>query len=268
MNQREGYLVFFMPGSCGRLFGSIIYKLINNISTTFPITEYNSAHHFKDATTIHFAMRSQADVGRFATGSSIVGDKLVVVSHLYPEEGIEELCKITDKGIVLVNVKKKYVPETLLNAAIKNILPPLQQSIDNKILPKQDDELMKMYKEQYHRLSSNTLDTTILTDPNKMYEFLKFFSGEAYTEKTSLYFSPFVDSTVQENEQVFRIEYDEMFDKNSTGQYTTLVRLADWLCVEYDSDVHKIYHDYEIGQVKLFEKYCPWFLTGEEDEPR
>jgi hypothetical protein len=99
-----------------------------------------------------------------------------------------------------------------------------------------------------------------------MYEFLKFFSGEAYTEKISLHYSPFIDSTVQENEQVFRIEFDEMFDKNSTGQYTTLLRLVDWLCVEYDSDVHKIYADYEVGQDKLFEKYCPWFLTGEEDD--
>ena len=59
-----------------------------------------------------------------------------------------------------------------------------------------------------------------------------------------------------------------MFDKNSTGQYTTLLRLSNWLGVEYNDVVHKIYADYEIGQIKLFEKYCPWFLTGDENETR
>lgn len=268
MSQREGYFVFFMPGARGRLFGNIIYKLINNIKADFPITEYNSAHLRTDDIEIDMAMNSVDDVMHFTTGTSIEDTKLVIASHLYPEEGIENFSKITNKGVILINVKKENIPEIHINAVIKNIFPKLQALADGKVLSDKFHKEIEAYQERYFRLNNRELDSRVLTDAEIRREFLEFFSGEFYVNRTAPFYKNFIDTSVKENDQIYIIDYDGMFDKNSEGQYSTLVRLSKWLGVEYNDDVHKIYADYEIGQVKLFEKYCPWFLTGEENEPR
>ena len=268
MSNREGYFVFFKPGSRGRLFGNIIYKLINSIQSNFPISQYNSAHLYIDEIKLDFAMKSYNDVRTFATSTSIDDEVPVVVSHLYPEEGIEEFSKTTKKGIILINIKKKNIPEIHLNAAIKNIFPILRQKIDNVTITEKDAKLVEMYYNQYLKITNRELDTRVLTDKETMKAFLKFLTSDYYVEKHSLYWKQFIDNPISESDQVFRIEYDELSNKNEIGQYTTLLKLSDWLGVEYNDDVHKIYTEYEEGQIKLFEKYCPWFLTGDENEPR
>ena len=59
---------------------------------------------------------------------------------------------------------------------------------------------------------------------------------------------------------MFQVSYNNMFERNSNGKYSTLVELANWLNVKYNDDVHNLYDVYIKGQNYVFEKYCPWFV--------
>ena len=267
MSNREGYFIFFMPGSSGRLFGKIITKLVNNIKSDLTITDYNSAHISTDDFFLYWAGENY-DVTRHATEMPTDGTTPVIISHLFPEVGITEFCKTTKKGIILINVDSKYVPKAQLNAVIKNLFPTLDEMLKGNVIVEKDHHFVEAYIRSYLKLTECVLDSTVLTDTDKRDQYLKFIASDVPVGRTTSVFKDFVNNDVVETNQIFRIEYHRMFDKNSTGQYTTLLRLSNWLGVEYNDVVHKIYADYEIGQIKLFEKYCPWFLTGDENETR
>lgn len=252
-----------MPGSCGRFFGNIIFNLINGIQEDFPLTKFNSAHEGLSAENLEYAMQSADDVNKYKleTPESETFKKKVIVSHLYPKEGIEEFRKGTDKGIVFINVPGDSIPEVQLNATIKNMLHRIHKLNNNEPLSDHLKNSINTYMQRYTNMTNSRFNLSILSEPNKMNEVLRFYAGEDYSRMVYHSHGNYIDnSTAVENDQVFRIEFDSIFVKNSEGQYTTLVRLSDWLDVKYEQNIHRIYSEYERGQEVLFEKYCPWFL--------
>ena len=253
-----------MPGSCGRLFGNIIFNLVNGIPEDFPLTEFNSAHEGLSAENLEYAMQSTDDVNKhkLETLESETFRKKVIVSHLFPKEGIEEFKKRTDKGIVFINVTGESIPEVQMNATIKNLLHRIRKLNNNEPLSDRLKNSIGKYIERYAIMTDSLFTTSILSDQTKMDEVLRFYAGEEYTRMVYSSHGDYIDnSTMIEDDQVFRIEFDTMFVKNSDGRYTTLVRLSDWLGVDYNQNIHRIYSEYERGQKALFEKYCPWFLA-------
>jgi hypothetical protein len=253
-----------MPGSCGRLFGNIIFNLANGIQEDFPLTEFNSAHEGLSAENLEYAVNSADDVNSYKleTHESETFRKKVIVSHLFPKEGIEEFKKGTDKGIVFINVTGESIPEVQLNATIKNLLHRIHKLNNNEPLSERLKNSIGKYIERYAIMTNSLFTTSILSDPIKINEVLRHYASEEYSKLAYHSHGDYIDnSTVIEDDQVFRIEFDTMFVKNPEGRYTTLVRLSDWLNVEYDQNIHRIYSEYERGQEALFEKYCPWFLA-------
>ena len=100
---REGYLLFFMPGSCGRLIGNIVYKLISNDLTKIELTEYNSAHNSIDSANFHFAMNKDRLL-EMAADSFEKNNMPIVINHLSFDEGLVNFSKKTNKNIISIKL--------------------------------------------------------------------------------------------------------------------------------------------------------------------
>ena len=256
---REGYLLFFIPGSCGRLIGNIVYKLISNDLTKIELTEYNSAHNSIDSANFHFAMNKDRLL-EMAADSFEKNNMPIVINHLSFDEGLVNFSKTTNKNIISIKLNDENLSEVSLNAVIKNVFPRLLQVLNNKPLSEREQWVVDIHTQQYLNLAGKKLEPEILVDPQKMQEYLEFIVSEPRVNIFRNHYRNFIEDTFPKNKKMFQVSYNNMFERNSNGKYSTLVELANWLNVKYNDDVHNLYDVYIKGQNYVFEKYCPWFV--------
>ena len=229
-----------MPGARGRLIANILYKLVNNESTPIIFTEHNSAHTRIE----NWDMQYISDISQLHTNEY---KKPVFFTHLYPSWNTT--------NTIFINVPSYKVEEVCLNAVIKNVISKIELLQKGNSFNHLQTNFIKPY-EQF--LPNNYIE--ILSDTQKLKVFLQSIQS-SFVPKMKSYYTDFIDNTSLKDKGVFFIDYDRMFDKNE-GKYVVLKQLTDWTNVEYTTDIHNIFEQYDLDKYKIFEKYCPW-LKGE-----
>ena len=240
----DNYIVSFMPGARGRLITNILYKLANNESTTIVFTEHNSAHNSIEG----WNMRYVSDVSQILPMSHL---KSVFFTHLYPTWEIS-----SNTGVVFINVPEYKLPEVCLNAVIKNIVAKVEFIKNGGVL---DDTQMALLKTYEKVLPKKYTD---LLDDNNLYEFFVIILKLLVPKVSSIY-GEFIENDSLANVNILNVDYDKMFDKEN-GKYVFLKQLTSWLELDYNSDIHNIYEQYDLDKFNIFEKYCPWFEITEK----
>jgi hypothetical protein len=232
-----------MPGCRGRLIANIIYRLINNIDVPMEFTELNSAHVNIDYINLNYTTNP--------TMLPAKTDKNQVYwTHMYPNSDWS-----SNFGKVIITADSSSIPEILLNAAIKNIFPKLEKQSKGIALDQVESKFMSVYKRMY-----GELDPNILIDSIKQQQFLQVVANDGFGHRIA--YSEFIDNTEPIG---YQIEYKDMFNIEN-GKYTTLVGLSNYLGIEYNQAIHLEYAEYDRDKFNIFQKYCPWFLQGRENE--
>jgi len=228
-----------MPGASGRLFANIVYKLANNEAAPIVLTKYNSAH-----STIHkWDMQYIDNIKNIYTTQN---SKPVFFTHLFPNWNTEMI------GTIFINIKRENLTEICLNAVIKNVIDKIEFMNSGGILSDHQQNFMKTYAKF---LPNNYID--ILSDDTKL---KKFFNSIkiSLVPKIESYYNYFIDNQMTDT-NIFSIEYDNMFDQIN-GEYTILNRLATWMDVKYNEEIHHIVKEYDINKFNIFKTYYPDFL--------
>jgi hypothetical protein len=237
-NAPNSYIVSFMPGARGRLIANILYKLANKESTPIVFTEHNSAHTQID----DWYMQYVSDMNQIYSSDH---KKPVFFTHMYPNWDTT--------NTVFINVPSDKLEEVCLNAVIKNVISKIEFLQSGGSFDDTQKNFMKPY-EQF--LPNNYVE--ILSNEGKLKDFLHSIQT-SFVPKMKSYYKDFIDNTSLLD--VFCIDYDKMFDKEN-GKYVVLKQLTEWIKVEYTTDIHNIFEQYDLDKYKIFEKYCPW-LKGE-----
>jgi hypothetical protein len=245
----DNYIVSFIPGARGRLIANILYKLANNESTPITFTEHNSAHNsIEDWNMIYVSEANQI--------LPMPHLKSVFFTHLYPTWEIS-----SNTGVVIINVPEYKLPEVCLNATIKNTVAKVEFMRDGGVLDDRQMAFLKTYEKLYPKnvLPDNYLN---LLDDNNLHEF--FVSVvKLLVPYISNNFSKFIKNDSLVGDNILNVDYDKMFDKEN-GKYVFLKQLTSWLELDYNSDIHNIYEQYDLDKFNIFEKYCPWFEITEK----
>jgi len=237
----DNYVVSFMPGSRGRLFANLIYKLANNDPIPISFTEHNSAHNHIDT----WDMKYAPNLNKIYTDPHKTS---VFFTHAYPN--LKYIPPNT--GTVFINVSSSKIDEVCLNAVIKNVIPKIEFLRDGGTLDETQNAFMKPYE---RFLPDNYVD--ILTDADKLRDFLHSIQS-SFIPKNKNYYRNFIDNTSIKDTEIFFIDYEKMFGQENE-KYIVLKRLTDWMQVDYTSEIHNLYEQYDLEKFKIFDKYCPWF---------